>query len=283
MPIDDALKEIDGNEKKKEPEKTLPVTGTSSYYQKPWHEDAMKSYIAALNKNNDSHMKFDASVIELYAPWIKFDITLSSKITAVPKKRMIEVFKSRCSKETKELLESSDLNELLEEQILSNFFVTADNYYESFPDWMKFKETVGYFDLKIFEKLQYVVLVPDLDYLSIFIKDGAVLREYAKTYHQQYQKTNKTSNIIEIDINAFIQTSNVWADTLFSPELLAKFCKETGIKNIKSMVYEVDSILKKAHELMNASPRDLREVENFRMHLYEKAKKYNPDLVIKVS
>ncbi len=292
MPIDDALEELKESEKgkkkkeekkeeqKREPESVSAADATSSYYQKPWHEGVMKSYIYAINKFGKIN-NFDASVLELYAPWIRLANNLSSKIIPVPKKRMIEIFKSRCAKETKELLENSDLNEFLEEEVKDPFYTYFDEGYERIPDWMKFKETVGYDQLKLFkEKLSYTVFVPDLTYMSIFVKDGDVLREYAKKYYQMNPKAKKLS-LMEIHSES-LTVSTDCAGILFSPDLLVDFCRETGIKNIKNIVRETNEILKRAISITTASRigQDPADVSTFRSELYKRVKKYNPDLAM---
>jgi hypothetical protein len=291
MPIDDALEDLKkadkdkGKEKKKKEEKKKPEPAPEKKpdYLTPWHEDVMKPYLGALeSRAKDMHDdKFDLSVVKLYAPWIRLDDELRSKICPIPKKRVIELFKERCESSVGELMENSDFDELLEKELEDPFFVHESEFYVNIPNALRFKETMGLYSADVFNtKLGYDLVIPDLNYLSLFVEDGATLREYAKMFYKSHKRPT-WSNLVSISQdNRFMQT-DLTNTVLFDTESLAKFCKSTGTKKISGAVREAEEIMQQMAELSNAHMQNSHDIQRFRQeYLFKKLIKYNPDLAV---
>lgn len=289
MPIDDALEDLKksdkGKEKKKKEEKKKPEPAPEekSDYLTPWHEDVMKPYLKALESRAvDMHDdNFDLSVVKLYAPWIRLDDGLRSKICPIPKKRTIEIFKDKCTSDIKELIDNSDFDELLEKEIEDPFIVHKFESYEKIPNALRFKETMGLYSADVFNTtLGHDLVIPDLNYMSLFVEDGETLREYAKMFYKSHKRPT-WSNLVSIPHNGYMQT-DLAVTVLFDTESLAKFCKTTGIKKVGGMVHEVEEILQKANELSKAHMQNPNDIQKFRQeYLFKKLLKYNKDLVVK--
>jgi len=275
MPIDDALKEIDGNEKKKEGAKSMAKTNLT--YIKPWHENIIMSYIRYISKCAEAdHATCDPAVVGLYGPWIRFDETLSGVIAPVPKSQVMEIFLNCCPAHIKQLMEHTDLKEYLEKLPSTVDVHKIDSDY-NIPGWMKIVESLGRKHFFVFEHCAQSFRILDLNQLSLFIAEGEKLRDYARfTGHQDKVILDLTDASFGMHFD-FGQ---------FNAEALLAFCQATGTKKIKKTLDDACTLLKDLQKLYE----EAREMtmgagssakDGITSYLFERLQKYNPELVLK--
>lgn len=254
MPIDDALEDM---KRKDEFTTASPRARAPRKINAAELDSIMKKYILSLTlyAKKRSLKNFDIDTIELYTPWIRFKEGCNSVIGPVPRKYAFEILKAKDQ-------ELADFLEKFEKHFPTSMLVTEKESYEKLPKWIdigELQDMLGYKDIVSFEKLGATLIIPDLNYLSLFIEKGQILRDYLA----EIKYVGKKKNILLMYGNHF--------------ELN---CEELDITHVKDkatrqVIYRINNI---QEELVEAQAKSI--IPAVRHALYCNVQTHTPELVI---
>lgn len=245
MPIDDALKRIDREPEDEESRKEgIP----------PGFDEIMRPYLKALHNR---YISFDDEKMSAFAKCMRFNENFETVLKPIPQKELAELI-SRQDPEFKELAEVSNAAEYIDNPC----DITCRKNYEKLNFVTKMNEIIDFEQIKIFGVLGRTVIIPNLDYLSMFIKEEEKLRRYAKEIKEEYQ-TGAILTITNLKITVDPELS-------FNTSTLIDFCRLTGINDIKNMIDEVYDLFQGIQKINNAP--------KLRQYLFKRIKKYYPEL-----
>ena len=213
MPIDDALKDMDGEKKKKKQESASTAFDMDEIIIS--HIDKANEFIDEAEKESGTkeEIKLDKNQILPFTKWIKFTYGCKLDIMPIPRKEMLEILSEQDS-DFKELLEVSDMSKYLGDSVV----ITNFDVYNKISEFTDISKIIDFEQIKSFLGWGTKIIIPGLDYLSLFIKEGETLRRYA----QETGKAPKKKYIIDVEENLLL------LDKEFKPfdsKSLANFCK----------------------------------------------------------
>lgn len=266
MPIDDALKEINSG-KEKPPQSDPSCFGI---------KEILRSHFKAYNK-----IWLDAGCdiekIIAFEKWIKFNEDCELTIAPIPRNELVELL-GKYDPGFKELMETSDMYEFIDDPCN----ICVKKQYEKLKELTNIQQVITDHNIAGFNAQGQLIIIPDLEYMSIFIKEGEKLRKYAQGIKENYT----LHAIIKID-GIDIQIEPNFKP--FSTRAMAEFCKRTGTKEVKGMVREVSELITAAYELKNLH-QEKNEDDEFlekdaavrigllKFYLFSKLNEYHPEL-----
>lgn len=284
MPIDDALEDIDdGKGKKQRRQKNINIKiDMAEIISK--HIDKVNELIYETEEEIDEEigtdeesektegeeMRLDKDQILTFAKWIKFTYGCKLDIMPIPRKEMLGLLSEQDS-DFKELLEVSDMSKYLDDPVN----ITNRDAYSKISEFTDISKIIDFEQIKSFLAWGAKVIISDLDYLSLFIKEGETLRRYAEITG----KAPKKKYIIDVEEGGLLLL-----DTEFKPfdsKTLAQFCKKTGINEVHEMVRETTDLLEffRQNYSEDKTSMDKEYVSKVRNELFDRLRKYHPDLV----
>lgn len=271
MPIDDALKEI--NSGKEKPQDSKPQSDPSCF----GINEILHSHFKAYNK-----IWLDAGCdiekIIAFEKWIKFNEDCELTIAPIPRNELVELL-GKYDPGFKELMETSDMYEFIDDPCN----ICGKKQYEKLKELTNIQQVITDHDIARFNARGQLIIIPDLEYMSIFVKEGEKLRRYAQGIKENYNLLA----IIKID-GTDIQIEPNFKP--FSTRAMAEFCKRTGIKEVKGMVREVSELITAAYECKNLHQEKNEDDAEFleedaalrigmlKFYLFSKLNEYHPEL-----
>lgn len=279
IPIDDALGNIKTTEPSKQqlkkPVKNKEECNIMTYL----YPTVLKTIQEAMSDNSTVYAPltnkgtytpkfyFDEKKIELFHEFIRFKDKCSVVITGINKNQIIQLVKEK-NPSLIYLLEKTDLGEELkfpEKWQMTELYSYIKNQYliETLQDVLPYKDIVDFENAS-----KSIVGVPDLDYLSLFIKEGEKLRKYS----QHAKNTIKLEKpLIIIHGNRLMLNFD---KKIFNSDNLKRFCEETGITEIKEMINEIYNL-----NTVLEHYRRLEDVESAKKALFERLQTNTPSLI----
>ena len=224
--------------------------------------ESMVSEMARFGSNN-----YNARTIIRLVPYIKFNDRMQPKITTVPKKELIEIVKTE-NPDMAYLFENTDIGDLLPQ----SFELSNNNSYDLIPPPIsnELKNLLDLRNIHTFNSQSRLLVIPNYNVLSLFIKDGQDFRDYLKTLNLNSQFILGIKN----DYNGRNNQSVLFRyDPIFSSKNLRDYVDKSNDKEIAVMVKEV-------YELRGLMDRYRRDAETVRTMLADKLKQYHPDLML---
>jgi len=265
MPIDDALEEMRKEDSSKKAKgKKVPAFSAHQPDEAIGPikaSDIMKSYIAALVHHTGEVPAFNMRQLEPYAPWVRFKKSCNSVIGPIPRDSFLEIIKDNCR-----FFEYHDLIDLIDQN--KQWFsdpvnISSPDCFKRVPAWMSTQavfDITGYTGVQHFEKKGQTIIMPDLNYMSMFIENGKMLRGYLT----EMGYTAGKKSVLKI----------------FNKSMMIN-CEELDSRNVK------DKATKEAIKKINGLQKDLveakkdkKEISLIRRALYYCVKDYTPELVI---
>jgi len=255
MPIDDKLGELEETEGEKEEEKPVVDKDYTDVFQ------ILESFPQTIhNKLTKQSFTpgFNVDFVKKFSKYIKFGQSLDVHIK-VPKKELIEIINT-LSTSLACLLAETDLGDY----IPPVFFPASVDAYKKIPDYLNMKNTLDNNGLRSFvETATRYFVVDSLEFLSLFIIEGEKLRKYAEVV--------KSPNVNYISIDGSKLYVNYKEP--FHINALKKFYDETGIREIRDMISEVEGLIKQMRSYSS-------EAYDAKKELFSRLQQYNPDLTI---
>lgn len=177
MPIDDALndmkekdeKKVKGKKLKQQDEAVGQITLT----------DIMKNYVIALWRHSKD--AFDIEKLEPYVPWMRLKKECNTVIGPIPRDSFLEIIKKNCI--SYKYADLADLIDQNKQWFSDPVNVSSPDCFPKIPAWIGTQavfDITGCNEVKSFEKQGKTLIIPDLNYMSLFIEDGKALRKYLR-------------------------------------------------------------------------------------------------------
>lgn len=269
MAIDDALKKLEGSTADKPAaSKVEEADPTSRNYSNLF--DVVRQYPAAIREYSKGKLlkKFDASAvaaIEKVADFIRFNNRFTVNFGKVSRDEAVRVL-SGLSPDLKSLLEGTDLRTAIPEP----FQITSDYY--------KFPVRLSEFGIELeqLRNFQYLtrmnIVIPNLEFLSLFIKDGEKLRQYANI---RGRKEDFIAKIVPTWFEDF--KSEFQGAEPFSTEDLKKYKDTFNDDNIADIILETRKLYENIRRCANRESYERRTALG--EYLSGELKEHNPQLV----
>jgi len=263
MPIDDAMDnlEVSPKKKKRKPRQRTVKNITSCKETFNIFKQYIHNLVENYNRDNSSSLQINPHNLSHVIPHMRFGKNLKIKINSIKREEFFSMIRKK-NKETYELITSSDMKDLFSEKI----DLTKKSVYWAFSDILNLAELLSGRDIVHFSSFaSNNVYVSTPAEFSLFMKYGQLVRSYM-------------SHVESFNKKVFFTYNNntgkglYHAFTPFTREGLLEFIKKTGEKNISEMIKEVKTM---NHEFRFAGPENIVE------SLYDRLKKYNPQLIYK--
>lgn len=260
MTIDKALEGISAGENKEEKKTSEQATNPDSI------TEIMKQYPVELSELVQvEEDKFQGSSIQPFCRYLRFDKNLALVLNPIPLEEVIS-YLSLQDNDMGYLLNNTNLRKLFPDP----FKVNDLTHYEDIPSFLNIKTALRYAHLfRAGETSNKLFVIPDLSFMSLFIKNGETLRGYAKTFELPTR-------------NFFILISRMGQKDVaykaiepFSTESIKRFHVATGVDEVADMVCETEDLISN----LKAWNKHVDAVEGAKQSLFERLKQYNPGLV----
>ncbi len=254
MPIDDALENIPKEASAKK--EGTPDPSCTLY------ETIFSSYFVALEKETRDNYggTIHASELKQCAGFVRFTPQGNLVFGPMPRDVVITMVYEK-DKTLGELLKKTDLGEFIREP----FYLTKKEHYESIPAVISIKEHLKITTAEQIEtKSKNYLIIPDFDFLSLFVEEGETLRNYGRVI--------KTS----LPLMKFNEKMVASKEHVFTANALKKFFDETGTRELKKMVEHVMDFEKAIEPYTRWQPDNM----SVRTVLMQRLQKYHPDLIM---
>src|SRR3989338_8544950 len=277
MPIDSALEKLPEGEKPKEKSNDELLKDEAFLI--------FRDYLSTLDRFvNRSACMFNLDNVYGFSKFMRFDLRLNIVFPLIPKDEIIKVV-THGDPALERTLRETDLGSFLADDLVI--------YNNGRP---KNAELFGLDDrYKLHEASRLNFLINNIRFLSLFMKNGALIRDYAKMIKDDaYEsplaptsenpigglddlasKKSSSDSLLELRVNA-----NKWRNiNLFNLENLSSFHSYSGKTDLKSMVEEYSEMRSDITRIINEySGRITGGDEIMRGYLFSRLIKYNPQL-----
>ncbi len=277
MPIDSALEQLPDGEKPKAEDAILKDEAFMIFREYP-------SMLKEFAKND--LRKFNLEYVSAFSKFMRFSPQLHIIFPSIPKDEIIKIA-TRGDPSLERTLRGTDLGSGLPE----NLFVIGWINKSKIPEFFGVDNLYNLCSLS-----NSCFLIPDLKFLSLFMENGALVRDYARLIQingvsqlNSESEDDPEPGSLDARVNAreskfFLKllqkgTGKLIDENLFSLENLSRFHSSSGNAILKPMVEEYYEIKEEIKDRLQVSLGITLHCNiNVRDYLFSRLKKYNPQL-----
>ncbi len=256
--FDEALEDLPVGKVKKEEKKKDEVVNTGV-------TDVLRTYPGEFadwyKRTFNVVTPFSINAFEDIIEWMRFDNNLGVRFVPISKDRVLEMLDKKAP-DLGYLARHTDIGDLIQDP-----FDLENIAQYNIPKFLDLDLVLPSSDIRMIKHLTYTYfLIPNYNFLSLFISEGEKFRKYVKS------TKDVTGDPLFVVRGISTEYRKELIDTLFTAESLRKFSKDSGVAEIKGMIkdlLEIDAELKE-----DIAPNDKKS------RLYERLKQHNPQLVI---
>ncbi len=240
-----------------------------------------------LNANQDIQAtRFDVKAVH-YAHFLRFKSESSSTLTIQSRPLTREEYLSVLKQTTPELgamLEGTDIKKLLP---LDSIQIYDINRYNPVLASLGLGTEAGCKAIvDLLQCSREFTYIPDLETLSLFLANGAQLREYLRVNDTLQAQATSSGEVFKVEQRSgesvpTLQTNFPVTEQLFAPNLVLKYIQQTGKTEVSEMIVEYDCVKTEIHAMLRPRKEILEKASKMVKYLYELLEKNNPSLVLK--
>ncbi len=275
MPIDDELSKLPDRKGSVEETKTKEqVSGVEDYTSVT---SVLRTYPRAvyelLSEREKKKRPFSSEVIGNVAGLMRFKSNLGVSFGKIPRDRVLAVLGS-FNPDLQKLLAETDLKEAVHDP----FSLDDKSHYDSFPISIHEELEIPYRDIYNFEyHTDRKFVIPNLGFMSLFIKRGEGLRIYAGL------RRNVEEPIFRKKTSRFLENPQLELNSSFQPfdvETLKEFYTINGGELVGAMTEQTNGLVRRLEERFHDSSHSIRKWKNITEMLAERLGKNYPELYV---
>ncbi len=244
---------------------------------------------AYLNVNQNIQAPHFGIKAEHYAPFLRFKYESSNTLIIQSRPLTREEYLSVLKQTTPELgaiLEGTDLKELLPSDSIQIYDINSYNPVLASLGLGTEAGCKAIVDLlQCSRKFTYI---PDLKTLSLFLANGAQLREYLQVNNTLQAQVTSSEGVFKVEQRSgesfpTLQTNFPGTEQLFAPDMVLKYVQQTGKTEVRNMIGEYAQVTTEVNrEINRGSNSNIHtKIVDALNYLYKLLEKNNPSLVLK--
>ncbi len=222
-----------------------------------------------------------------YTPFLRFKYEGKCKSTIQARPLTREEYLSVLKQTTPELgvmLEGTDLKELL--PLKSIQIYDLNNYNPVLASLGLGTEAGCKAIVDLLKCSREFTYIPDLETLSLFLANGAQLREYLRVNDTLQAQVTSSNGMFKVEKCAgesilTVQTNFPRTEQLFAPDFVLKYVQQTGTTNVQEMLVEYETVNAGIKNQIQLGNYVTTKIANVLRYLYELLEKNNPALILK--